>query len=196
MANSAATTSTINIVPVQGIFQPEPTFDLVTLIGPAGTPFYANINPVQSGLTITNSTINSSVIGGSVPAAATFTNIATTTGTISTAPSAANDIVNKLYVDYLAAGLSWKQPVNAASMANITSLSGLQTIDTVSLVAGNTVLVKDQTAAADNGIYLVASGAWTRSIGADTWNELIGAIVFVVEGSQNGSAWYCTAQPG
>ena len=196
MANTAATTSTINIVPVQGIFQPEPTFDLVTLIGPAGTPFYANINPVQSGLTITNSTINSSVIGGSVPAAATFTNIATTTGTISTAPSAANDIVNKLYVDYLAAGLSWKQPVNAASMANITSLSGLQTIDTVSLVAGNTVLVKDQTAAADNGIYLVASGAWTRSIGADTWNELIGAIVFVVEGSQNGSAWYCTAQPG
>ena len=196
MANSAATTSTINIVPVQGIFQPEPTFDLVTLIGPAGTPFYANINPVQSGLTITNSTINSSVIGGSVPAAATFTNIATTTGTISTAPSAANDIVNKLYVDYLAAGLSWKQPVNAASMANITSLSGLQTIDTVSLIAGNTVLVKNQTAAADNGIYLVASGAWTRSIGADTWNELIGAIVFVVEGSQNGSAWYCTAQPG
>jgi len=196
MANTAATTSTINIVPVQGIFQPEPTFDLVTLIGPAGTPFYANINPVQSGLTITNSTINSSVIGGSVPAAATFTNIATTTGTISTAPSAANDIVNKLYVDYLAAGLSWKQPVNAASMANITSLSGLQTIDTVSLIAGNTVLVKNQTAAADNGIYLVASGAWTRSIGADTWNELIGAIVFVVEGSQNGSAWYCTAQPG
>ena len=196
MANQAALTQTINIVPVQGIFQPEPTFDLVTLIGPAGTPFYANINPVQSGLTITNSTINSSVIGGSVPAAATFTNIATTTGTISTAPSAANDIVNKLYVDYLAAGLSWKQPVNAASMANITSLSGLQTIDTVSLVAGNTVLVKDQTAAADNGIYLVTSGAWTRSIGADTWNELIGAIVFVVEGSQNGSAWYCTAQPG
>ncbi len=196
MANSAATTSTINIVPVQGIFQPEPTFDLVTLIGPAGTPFYANINPNQSGLTITNSTINSSVIGGSVPAAATFTNIATTTGTITTAPSAANDIVNKLYVDYLAAGLSWKQPVNAASMANITSLSGLQTIDTVSLVAGNTVLVKNQTAAADNGIYVVSSGAWTRSIGADTWNELVGAIVFVVEGSQNGSAWYCTAQPG
>jgi hypothetical protein len=196
MANTAATTSTINIVPVQGIFQPEPTFDLVTLIGPAGTPFYANINPVQSGLTITNSTINSSVIGGSVPAAGTFTNIATTTGTITTAPSAANDIVNKLYVDYLAAGLSWKQPVNAASMANITSLSGLQTIDTVSLVAGNTVLVKNQTAAADNGIYLVSSGAWTRSIGADTWNELVGAIVFVVDGSQGGSAWYCTAQPG
>ena len=122
MANQAATTQTTNIVPVQGIFQPEPTFDLITLIGPAGTPFYASINPVQSGLTITNSTINSSVIGGSVPAAGTFTSIATTTGTISTAPSAATDIVNKQYVDYFAAGLSWKAPVTAASTVNIKLL--------------------------------------------------------------------------
>ena len=196
MANQAATTQTTNIVPVQGIFQPEPTFDLITLIGPAGTPFYASINPVQSGLTITNSTINSSVIGGLVPAAGTFTNIATTTGTISTAPSAATDIVNKQYVDYFAAGLSWKAPVTAASTVNIASLSGLLTVDTVTLIAGDTVLVKNQTAAADNGIYLVASGAWTRSVGADTWNEFIGAIVFVVAGSQAGTAWYCTAQPG
>lgn len=196
MANQAATTQTTNIVPVQGIFQPEPTFDLITLIGPAGTPFYASINPVQTGLTITNSTINSSVIGGSVPAAGTFTSIATTTGTISTAPSAATDIVNKQYVDYFAAGLSWKAPVTAASTVNIATLSGLLTIDTVTLAAGDTVLVKNQTAAADNGIYLVSSGAWTRSVGADTWNEFIGAIVFVVAGSQGGSAWYCTAQPG
>jgi hypothetical protein len=196
MANQAATTQTTNIVPVQGIFQPEPTFDLITLIGPAGTPFYASINPVQSGLTITNSTINSSVIGGSVPAAGTFTSIATTTGTISTAPSAATDIVNKQYVDYFAAGLSWKAPVTAASTVNIPTLSGLLTVDTVTLAAGDTVLVKNQTAAADNGIYLVSSGAWTRSVGADTWNEFIGAIVFVVAGSQGGSAWYCTAQPG
>jgi hypothetical protein len=196
MANQAATTQTTNIVPVQGIFQPEPTFDLITLIGPAGTPFYASINPVQSGLTITNSTINSSVIGGSVPAAGTFTNIATTTGTISTAPSAATDIVNKQYVDYFAAGLSWKAPVTAASTVNIATLSGLLTVDTVTLAAGDTVLVKNQSAAADNGIYLVSSGAWTRSVGADTWNEFIGAIVFVVAGSQGGSAWYCTAQPG
>jgi hypothetical protein len=196
MANSAATTSTINIVPVQGIFKPEPTFDLVTFIGPAGTPFYANINPIQSGLTITNSTIDSSVIGGSVPAAATFTSIATTTGTITTAPTASNDIVNKQYVDYFITGLSWKPPVTAASTANITTLSGLQTIDTVTLIDGDTVLVKNQSTAANNGIYVAASGAWTRSTGADTWNEFIGAIVFVVGGTQAGTAWYCTAQPG
>jgi hypothetical protein len=191
MSNEAAVTSTTNIVPVQGIFQPAPTFDLITLIGPAGTPFYASVNPNQSGLNITNSTINSTTIGATTPSTAAFTS-----GTVAAAPVGATDLVNKQYVDYFAAGLSWKQPANAASTVNIASLSGLQTVDTVSLVAGNTVLVKNQTNAAENGIYLVSSGAWTRSIGADTWDEYVGAIVFIVSGTQADSAWYSTAQPG
>ena len=196
MANEAAKTQTINIVPVQGIFEPEPTFDLITLIGPAGTPFFAKVDPNQSGLNITNSTINSTTIGAITPSTGVFTNIATTTGTISSTPSSPTDIVNKQYVDYFAAGLSWKQPANAASTVNIASLSGLLTVDTVSLVSGNTVLVKNQTNAADNGIYVVSSGPWTRSIGADTWDEYVGAIIFIVSGSQADSAWYSTAQPG
>jgi hypothetical protein len=191
MSNQAAVTSTTNIVPVQGIFQPAPTFDLITLIGPAGTPFYASISPDQSGLNITNSTINSTSIGATTPSTGAFTS-----GTVAATPTAATDIANKQYVDYYAAGLSWKAPVTAASTANITSLSGLQTIDTIALVAGDTVLVKNQSTAADNGIYVVASGAWSRSPGADVWDEFLGAITFVIEGSQAGSAWYCTAQPG
>jgi hypothetical protein len=190
MSNSAAVTQTTNIVPVQGIFDPEPTFALISLIGPAGTPFFANISPNQSGLNITNSTINSTTIGATTPSTGAFTS-----GTVTAAPTAPTDIANKQYVDYYAAGLSWKQPVNAATTANIT-LSGLQTIDTVSLVAGNTVLVKNQSTAANNGIYVVASGAWTRSPGADTWDEYVGAIVFVLSGGQASSAWYSTAQPG
>jgi len=191
MSNEAAVTSTTNIVPVQGIFQPAPTFDLISLIGPAGTPFYASISPNQSGLNITNSTINSTTIGATSPSTAAFTS-----GTVAATPTAATDIANKQYVDYYAAGLSWKAPVTVASTANITSLSGLQTIDTITLAAGDTVLVKNQSAAADNGIYVVASGAWSRSPGADVWTEFLGAITFVIEGSQAGSAWYCTAQPG
>jgi hypothetical protein len=190
MSNNAAVTQTTNIVPVQGIFDPEPTFALISLIGPAGTPFFANISPDQSGLNITNSTINSTTIGATTPSTGAFTS-----GTVAAAPTGATDIANKQYVDYYAAGLSWKQPVNAATTANIT-LSGLQTIDTVSLVAGNTVLVKNQSTAANNGIYVVASGAWTRSPGADTWDEYVGAIVFVLSGGQASSAWYSTAQPG
>ena len=191
MSNEAAVTSTTNIVPVQGIFQPAPTFDLISLIGPAGTPFFASISPNQSGLNITNSTINSTTIGATTPSTAAFTS-----GTVAAAPTAATDIANKQYVDYYAAGLSWKAPVTVASMANIPTLSGLLTVDTVTLVAGETVLVKNQTNAADNGIYVAASGAWTRSVGADVWEEFIGAIVFVIEGTQAGTAWFCTAQPG
>jgi hypothetical protein len=200
MANTAATTSTINIVPVQGIFQPEPTFDLVTLIGPAGTPFYANINPNQSGLTITNSTINSSVIGGSVPAAATFTNIATTTGTITTTPSGPNDIVNQAYVDAVAQGLAFKQPANFTTTGNIT-LSGLAVQAngdwTATLTAGNRILVKNQTAGADNGIYVAAAGAWARSSDANTWEEIVSAYLFVLAGTVwAGSSWVDTNQQG
>ena len=200
MANSAATTSTINIVPVQGIFKPEPTFDLVTLIGPAGTPFYANINPVQSGLTITNSTIDSSVIGGTTPAAGTFTNIATTTGTITATPSGPNDIVNQAYVDAVAQGLAFKQPANFTTTGNIT-LSGLAVQGngdwTATLTAGNRILVKNQTAGADNGIYVAAAGAWSRSSDANTWNEIVSAYLFVLAGTVwAGSSWVDTNQQG
>lgn len=200
MANQAATTQTINIVPVQGIFQPEPTFDLVTLIGPAGTPFYANINPVQSGLTITNSTIDSSVIGGTTPAAATFTNIAVTTGTITTTPSGPNDIVNQAYVDAVAQGLSFKQPANYTTNGNIT-LSGLAVQAngdwTSTLTAGDRILVKNQTSGANNGIYVAAAGAWARSADANTWAEIVSAYLFVLSGTTwAGSSWVDTNQTG
>jgi len=190
MSNDTAKTITTNIVPVQGIFEPAPTFALVSLIGPAGTPFYPTIDPDQSGLNITNSTINSTTIGLTSPAAAAFT-----TATVATTPTSATDVANKQYVDYYAAGLSWKEPVLVATTANIT-LSGEQTIDTIAVVAGDRVLVKDQSTASQNGIYTVAVGSWSRSVGADDWDEYLGAITFVIEGSQAGSAWYCTAQPG
>jgi hypothetical protein len=181
-----------NLLPVQAYFNLDGSFN--TFIG-QGVAFYATANPVQSGLTITNSTINSSVIGGSVPAAGTFTNIATTTGTISTNASNATDIVNYLTLQSYAAGISWKNPVTAATTVNIT-LSGLQTVDTVSLVAGNTVLVKNQTDNTKNGIYQVNTGAWTYATGSTTWAQYVSALVFVEYGTQAGSAWYCTAQPG
>lgn len=77
MANSTAFTQTTNLVPVQGIFEPAPSFKLINLIGPAGTPFYPTISPQQSGLEITDSTIDSTVIGAVTPAAGYFSNLLT-----------------------------------------------------------------------------------------------------------------------
>jgi hypothetical protein len=190
MANDTAKTITTNIVPVQGTFEPLPPYKCINLIGPAGTPFFAPVNPVLDGVSITNSTINSTTVGLTTPAAAQFT-----TATQQNQPVGNNDLTTKLYVDSLALGISWKQPVLAATTANIT-LSGAQTIDTVSIVAGDRVLVKNQTDDYENGIYVAAAGAWSRSPDADTWDEMISALVFVTEGGLAGAAFYCPIQPG
>jgi hypothetical protein len=177
-----------NLLPVQAYFSVDGAFQ--TFIG-QGQPFTATISPNQSGLNITNSTINSTTIGATTPSSAAFT-----TATVSTAPVSGNDVVNKTYLDFYAAGISWKQPVLCGTTANIT-LSGLQTIDGVTVIAGSRVLVKSQTTTSQNGIYLASATAWSRAPDADTWDELISALVFVESGSTlAGSAWYCTIQRG
>lgn len=100
-------------------------------------------------------------------------------------PTAPGDAVNKSYVDNALVGLRWKEPVRAASTGNLT-LSGTQTVDDVALVADDRVLVKDQTDGTENGIYLVAAGAWTRTTDADSTAELHGATVLVTTGTANG----------
>lgn len=102
MSNETAKTVTTNIVPVQGTFEPLPPYECINLIGPAGTPFYAPVNPDLDGVSITNSTINSTTIGQTVPAAAQFT-----TATQQNQPVGNNDLTTKLYVDSLALGISW-----------------------------------------------------------------------------------------
>ena len=78
-----------------------------------------------------------------------------------------------------------KKSVKAATTANIT-LSAPQTIDGVSLIAGDRVLVKNQTTASANGIYIVQAAAWTRPPDADTISKIAGAIVNVDSGTVNG----------
>jgi hypothetical protein len=184
---SPAQSTVQNLLPVQAYFTV--TGDFIEFIG-QNKPFYASIDPNQSGLHITNSTIDSTTIGATTPSTGHFLS-----GQVDATPTGGTDIANKNYVDYAIAGASWKPPANAATTVNIT-LSGLQTIDTVSVVAGNTVLVKNQTNQAENGIYTVSSGAWSRSVSADTWKEYEGAIIYIESGGQATTAWYCTAQPG
>lgn len=108
-------------------------------------------------------------------------------------PTASTDAANKQYVDDTVAGLAWKDAVRAASIgANITK-SGTQTIDDISLGVGDRVLLKDQTAPAENGIWVVAAGAWTRATDADSSTELHGMAVMVEEGTANASTqWVLT----
>lgn len=108
------------------------------------------------------------------------------------APTAGSDAATKLYVDNSLEGLKPKQAVRVATTANIT-LSAVQTIDGIAVVAGNRVLVKDQTLPANNGIYDVAAGAWTRSTDFDSVSpvdEINRAYVAVQEGAANAGKLY------
>lgn len=112
-------------------------------------------------------------------------------------PVNAQDAATKNYVDMTVQGLDPKQSVRAATTANIATLSGTMTIDGIALVAGDRVLVKDQTTASQNGIYVVAAGAWTRSLDADSWLELPGAYVFAESGTVNADMGFvCAVEPG
>jgi hypothetical protein len=192
MANQVASKQTINIVPVQGIFGPEPSFTPITLVGPAGSYFYPAVNPVQSGLTITNSTIDSSVIGGTTPAAAYFT-----AAQVAATPTADQDVANKAYVDSVAQGLDIKASCLYTTTGDI-ALSGLGTQANgdwpSGLTGGDRILVKNQTNSAENGIYVAASGAWARSADMNTWSEVPGSFTFIEDGnSLSSTGWVTTA---
>lgn len=111
-------------------------------------------------------------------------------------PLSAMHAVTKQYVDNLASGIHVKDSVLVATTTNI-SLSGTQTIDGVAVTVGARVLVKNQTIPAQNGIYTVASGTWTRVSDADAWDELVSVFVFVERGTVNAdTGWVCTADQG
>jgi hypothetical protein len=189
MADPAKTVDQ-NILPVQALFNLDNSFN--TFIG-QGLPFFATVNPSQSGLAITSSTIDSSTIGATTPSTGVFTNVLTTTGQVTTSPSGNTDIANKFYVDSVAQGLGPKAACDVATTANIT-LSGLQTIDAYTTLAGDRVLVKNQSTSSQNGIYIAVAGAWTRSSDMDVWSEVPGAYTVILNGSANiDTAWVCTA---
>ena len=109
--------------------------------------------------------------------------------------SAATDLVTKQQLDNALLGLAWKSPAaRVATTTNgtlATAYANGQTIDGVTLVTGDRILLKNQTTQTENGIYTVnASGAPTRSTDADSASELHAAAIYVTSGTTNAdTAW-------
>lgn len=111
-------------------------------------------------------------------------------------PTTAQDAATKAYVDSVAQGLKPKQAVRVGTVANVAIATGLEAgdvIDGITLVAGDRVLVKNQSSSAENGIYVAsASGAAARATDFDSLSpidEINGAYTFIEEGTQAGQGW-------
>lgn len=112
-------------------------------------------------------------------------------------PVNAQDAATKAYVDSkVAGGVVAATTCTVASTGNLVQ-SATQTVDGIALVVGNTVLCKDQTTPATNGVWTVAAGAWTRILAMDTWAEVPGMMVSVQQGTANhDTVWLSTGDPG
>lgn len=107
------------------------------------------------------------------------------------APSASGDGVPKSYVDSLVEGLAWKDSVRVSTQANLNLSSPGATIDGITMASQDRVLVRSQTTASQNGIYIWngAAVAMTRSLDATTFAELEQAVTTVEEGTSAATTW-------
>jgi len=127
-----------------------------------------------TGGTFTGGTINSASVGATTPSTGAFTTLSASTGQISTSPTSANDIVNKAYVDAIAAGLTFHTACNLATTAALptvtysngssgvgatltASANGALSVDSVTPSGNDRILVKNQASALQNGVYVVTT---------------------------------------
>jgi hypothetical protein len=125
-----------------------------------------------NNVTISGGAINGTAIGASVASTGAFTSVAMTSGTITTTPTSNTDIVNKQYADAIASGIHFHEAVSLATTAalpantynNGTSgvgatltgnVNGALSVDSTLTIAAERILVKNEVAGANNGVYVV-----------------------------------------
>jgi hypothetical protein len=121
----------------------------------------------------------------------------TTLGNMSAAtPTADTHVTTKGYVDSVASGLDVKDSVRVASTTDINTATPPAAIDGVTMVAGDRVLLKDQSTASQNGIYSYDAAGLTRTDDMDEAGEFVGAFFFVEEGTVNSDQGYVMTTDG
>lgn len=165
-----------------------PTIDLNTLEN-AGTGTFLKLTRDAYGRVQGTTAVVAADVTALVDATYAPINNAVFTGTTTLAgdPVSALQAATKQYVDANASGQRVKDAVRVRSTANISLSTGtLLTIDGVVLVAGDRVLVMNQTAGAENGVYIAGAGAWTRATDFDGAGEVVGGATFWIN---EGTSW-------
>jgi len=121
----------------------------------------------------------------------------TTLGNVDVAtPTDDTHAANKSYVDSVASGLDVKDSVRAASTTDVNTGTPPAAIDGVTLSAGDRILLKDQSTASQNGIYVYDSTGLTRAGDMDQAGEFVGAFFFVEEGTVNSDQGFVMTTDG
>lgn len=106
------------------------------------------------------------------------------------------DVPSYSQVQALVNGVSWKNPAIVVATTN-QALTGLPTVDGITLTTGQRILLTGQTTATQNGIYAVAAGAWARTTDMATGSGAASDAIFIEEGTVNAdTAWVCTNDAG
>lgn len=184
----------------------DPTFDL-TAYADGATGTFLKLTRDAQGLVSGTTAVTTADITALVNA--TYLNVtgdALTGGdlTLFQDPTSAMHAATKGYVDLLASGYTGKVTVRAATTADVTLASAAPNVlDGVTLAANDLILVKDQAAGAENGIYIVttlgtgANGVWTRDVAFNTSAEVKpGLFAFVSEGTAAGNNGYTLTTDG
>ncbi len=152
--------------------------------------------PIVTSGTFTTPTITLPVVTGGVITGATITGLST--------PVGPTDAATKQYVDGVAQGLQIHEQVRGATTGSNISLTGGApgTLDGLTLVANDRILVKDQTNPVQNGIYRIsvlgsgANGTWVRAADAASGHDLDSAYTLVTNGTANGgTSWVVSGAP-
>lgn len=184
--------------------------DIVLTLAPSGVTAgsYAKVNVDAKGRVTSGGNLSS----GDVTTALGYTPMSATggdiTGTITISggtitglpiPSAPSDAASKDYVDTSITsainGVSWKMEAKVATAGDIV-LSGLQVIDGYTTVAGERVLVKNQSTGTQNGVYIASAGVWTRAADVDTGAELFGMAILVLNGTASNLTQWVNSNTG
>lgn len=198
---SAATLATGRTIAITGdLTYTSPAFDGSANVTAAGTLATVNSNVG----TFTKITVNGKGLA-TAATQASLTDLSSPTASFSFGsqlltnlldPVSAQDGATKQYVDSVAQGLDAKASCVCGTTVSITLVGG-QVIDGVTVVAGDRVLVKNQSSASANGIYVVQTTAWTRATDMDTWAEVPNSFTFLEGGStQADTGWVCTSAQG
>lgn len=176
------------------------TFAAGTGIGVTGNATTDTLTISNTGVTSIAGTANQIAASGStgsvtisLPSAVIFPGSVT----LNADPTQALHAATKQYVDGIAAGIDWHTAVHLLASTNValTGTSGTLVIDSHAALDdtddGYRILLKNQTTDSEEGIYVYSDDGstytLTRSTDGDTYQELVGASVFVMEGTIYGA---------